>query len=56
MTDRLKNVLLTVLALLLLCGFALAVPQGSLTVDAQRAYLDQAPADGGDDYAFLFGS
>lgn len=54
MKDKLKNVLWTVLAVALLVAFAAAVPLGSLTLEAQRAYLDQAPADTDDDYAFLF--
>lgn len=54
MISRLKNVLWTILTLVLLACFAAAVPLGSLTYDAQRAYLDIAPADVDDDYSFLF--
>ena len=40
MNERIKNVLLTVLAALLLFGFALAVPSGTLTREARQSYLD----------------
>ena len=49
-----KNILLTLLTAALLAGFAVAVPSGSVTVEAQMSYLDQAPADADDEYAFLF--
>ena len=49
-----KNALLTLLTLLLLLGFAAAIPLGSLTEDARLAYLNEAPADPEDEYAFLF--
>lgn len=54
MSERAKNILLTALACVLLLAFACAVPLGSLTADAQRAYLNEAPSDLDDDYAFLF--
>ena len=44
---------LYLLTLALLAGVALAVPQGSITQEAQRSYLDQGPAVE-DEYAFLF--
>ena len=44
MKSGLKNVLFTLLTLALLAGVALAVPQGSITQEAQRSYLDQGPA------------
>ena len=40
MTATLKNLLLTLLALALLCGFALAIPSGTLTLEARQRYLD----------------
>ncbi len=53
MKKRVTDVLLSVLTLAMLLGAALAVPLGSLTEEAQRAYLDEAPAVD-DEYAFLF--
>lgn len=53
MKKRVTNVLLSVLTLAMLLGAAIAVPQGSLTEEAQRAYIDEAPATD-DEYAFLF--
>ena len=49
-----KNLLLGLLAAVMLAGFAIAVPSGSVTVEAQMRYLDEAPADEDDEYAFLF--
>lgn len=54
MSDKLKNILLTILALVMLCGFAAAIPQGSITDEAQDAYMNLAPADADDEFAFLF--
>jgi len=54
MKEALKNVLLTLAALCMLLGLALAVPSGMLTEEAQSAHLDEAPADADDEYAFLF--
>ena len=51
MTARVKNVLLTLLTLLLLVCLAAAVPSGALTTKAQREYLEQGVDD---EYAFLF--
>lgn len=51
MTGKVKNVLLTLLALALLVCFAAAVPSGALTTQAQREYLEQGVDD---EYAFLF--
>ncbi len=48
-----KNLLLTLLALLMLCAFSLAVPLGSLTDEARASYMN-APVDDDDEYAFLF--
>lgn len=53
MKSGLKNVLFTLLTLALLAGVVLAVPQGSLTQEAQRSYMEQGPAVE-DEYAFLF--
>lgn len=54
MSDKLKNVLLSLLALALLAGFAVAVPSPDLTAAAQQSYLDEGPAAENDEYAFLF--
>lgn len=54
MKERVKNVLWTILACALLLGFALAIPSGMLSTQAQMDYLDEAPADVDDEYAFLF--
>ena len=52
--SKLTNILLTLLALAMLCGAALAVPAGDVTDEAHNAYLDMAPVDEDDEYAFLF--
>lgn len=49
-----KNLLLALIAGVMLLGFAVAVPSGSITVEAQMGYLDEAPSDEDDEYAFLF--
>lgn len=54
MTITIKNLLLTLVTLALLCALALAAPLGSLTESAQRAYLNETPVDEDDEYAFLF--
>ena len=54
MSNTLKNLLFSLLALVMLCGFALAIPSPDLTQDAQNAYMDEGPADVDDEYAFLF--
>lgn len=46
-----KNMLLTVLALLLLAGFALGIPSPSITEEARNAHMNQGIED---EYAFLF--
>lgn len=53
MKSGLKNVLFTLLTLALLAGVALAVPQGSITQEAQRSYQEQGTAVE-DEYSFLF--
>lgn len=52
--SNLKNVLLSLLALAMLCGLALAIPSPDLTQDTQSAYMDEGPANVDDEYAFLF--
>lgn len=47
------NLLLALLAVLLLAGFAFAVPSGALKEEAQERYLDEAPEEEGE-YDFLF--
>ncbi len=54
MCDKLKNLLLTLLALVMLAGFAVAIPSPDLKPDAQEAYMNAGPADEDDEYAFLF--
>ena len=54
MSNTLKNALLTLLALALLFGAALAFTSPDLTREAQDAYMDEGPADVDDEYAFLF--
>ena len=38
-----QNILLSVLAVLMLIGFALAIPSGTLTQEARQRYLDDMP-------------
>ena len=52
--SALKNALLTLMTLAMLFALALATPLGSLTENAQRTYLNEAPAGEDDEYAFLF--
>ena len=54
MRDQIKNLLLALLALVMLAGFALAVPSPELTEETRQTYLDEGPADADDEYAFLF--
>ena len=51
MTEKVKNALLTLLALALLVCCAAASPSGALSTQAQREYLEQGVDD---EYAFLF--
>ena len=46
-----KNILLTVLAVLLLVAFAAAIPSPSITEEAKEAHMNQGVED---EYAFLF--
>lgn len=46
-----KNILLTVLAVLMLIGFAAAVPSPSITEEAREAHMNEGLDD---EYAFLF--
>lgn len=53
MRKHLSEILLTLLTVALLVGFAFAVPHPAITDDALEAYMsDGAAAD--DDYDFLF--
>ena len=53
MRKHLSEILLTLLTVALLVGFAFAVPHPEITDDALEAYMnDGAAAD--DDYDFLF--
>lgn len=54
MSDKLKNLVLTLLLLGMLAGFAVAVPSPDLTPEAQETYMNAGPADEDDEYAFLF--
>lgn len=46
-----KNILLTVLAALMLIGFAAAVPSPSITEEAKEAHMNEGVDD---EYAFLY--
>ena len=46
-----KNILLTVLAALMLIGFAAAVPSPSITEEAREAHMNEGLDD---EYAFLY--
>lgn len=46
-----KNILLTVLAVLMLIGFAAAVPSPSITEEAKEVHMNEGVDD---EYAFLF--
>lgn len=53
MRKHLVNILLTVLAILLLIGYAFAIPHPALTDEALDSYMnDDASAD--NEYDFLF--
>lgn len=54
MRDTVKNLLLSLLAIVMLCGFALAIPSPDLTPEAQENYLNEGPTTEDDEYAFLF--
>ncbi len=46
-----KNILLTILAIVMLVGFALATPSPSITEEARQAHMNEGVDD---EYAFLF--
>ena len=50
MSTQVKNIIFTVLALLLLVGFALGIPSGTLTQEARQRYLNGTAVS--DDFAF----
>ena len=52
--NNLKNLLLTLLAAVLLLGFAVAIPSPDLKPEAQESYMNAGPANEDDEYAFLF--
>ena len=52
MSDRIRNVILTVLAAVLLAGFAFAVPSAAIREEAAERYMQNVDAE--DEYAFLF--
>ena len=54
MCDKIKSILLSLLLLAMLAGFAVAVPSPDLTPEAQKTYMNAGPADEDDEYAFLF--
>ncbi len=54
MSDKIKNLLLTLLAVVLLVGFAVAISSPDLKQEAQESYMNAGPADEDDEYAFLF--
>lgn len=51
MNEKIRNILLTVLAALLLFGFALAIPSGTLLQDAHWRYIDGASSE--DDFIMM---
>lgn len=54
MSEKIRNVLLTVLAALLLFGFALAIPSGTLTQEAHRRYVNEDDFFFADEDEFVF--
>lgn len=46
-----KNILLTVIAVLMLVAFAAAIPSPSITEEARQAHMNEGVED---EYAFLF--
>ena len=52
MRESVKRILLTLLALVLLAGFAVAVPSPAIRPEAEAAYWTESAAD--DEYSFLF--
>ena len=40
MSAKVKNILYSLLAVLLLAGFAMAIPSGTLTQEARQSHLD----------------
>ena len=53
MSAKVKNILLTLLSLLMLAAFAAAVPYPVVTEEAEDAYWQQSASED-DEYAFLF--
>ena len=53
MNAKIKNILLTLLALALLAAYAAAIPSPAITPEAADAYWNQS-VSGDDEYAFLF--
>ncbi|MGN0764189.1 MAG: hypothetical protein ACI4MK_12405 [Aristaeellaceae bacterium] len=53
MSAKVKNILLTLLALALLVAYAAAIPSPAITPEAEDAYWGQSVSDD-DEYAFLF--
>ena len=51
MNERIRSILLTVLAVLMLFGFALAIPSGTLTQEAHWRYIDGASSE--DDFIMM---
>ena len=51
---RTKQFISGVLLVLMFLGLMVAVPSGTLTADAQKRYLNEAPAGLDDEYSFLF--
>ncbi len=46
-----KNIALTILAAILLAGFAFALPSGAITPEARENHMNESVDD---EYAFLF--
>lgn len=53
MSARIKNILLSVLSLMMLIGFAAAIPSPVIKEEAEDAYWAESASED-DEYAFLF--
>lgn len=54
MSNTLKNLLLSLLALVMLAGLTVAMPSPDLSDETAEAYMNAGPATEDDEYAFLF--
>lgn len=49
-----RQLLTGLLLAMMFFGLILAVPSGTITTEAQKRYLEEAPAGAEDEYGFLF--